>query len=272
MFRRLFFSRCVLLFLLMFAYIGIGKHMANITRVALESALSARQLDRTLTSRLPPPDRTMASGAVPSTLAVLDAVLGGGFPAGQLSEIAGPPSSGRTSVLLGALAAATTRGDLAALIDTCDRLDVCSAHGVALDRLLWIRGEDLSAGRPGAPRTLAVRALERAVTALLFVLHAGGFGLVALDLADVPASLLGNVPRTTWLRVQRAIEGSDTACLLVAARPLARSAGGVTVLLDGHGGVRWAGTSARSRHLTGLDIAGRVIAPRRQAGVFGAAR
>ena len=40
------------------------------------------------------------------------------------------------------MAAATRRGEIAALVDTCDRLDVASAvaAGIDLDRLLWIRG------------------------------------------------------------------------------------------------------------------------------------
>ena len=51
--------------------------------------------------------------------------------------------------------------------------------------------------------------------ALNLVLQAGGFGVVAIDLADVPPRALKRLPFTTWMRVQRAIEGSDTACVLV---------------------------------------------------------
>ena len=46
------------------------------------------------------------------------------------------------------------------------------------------------------------------------MLQAGGFGLVAIDLADVPGATLRRLPFTTWLRVQRVVEGSDTACVL----------------------------------------------------------
>jgi len=40
------------------------------------------------------------------------------------------------------LAAATARGELVALVDALDMLDVASAEaaGVQLDRLLWVRG------------------------------------------------------------------------------------------------------------------------------------
>jgi len=64
------------------------------------------------------------------------------------------------------------------------------------------------------------------------VLSAGGFGVVVLDLADVPRRVLGALPFTTWLRLQRLIASSDTACVLIADLPLARSAGGATVRLE----------------------------------------
>ena len=73
----------------------------------------------------------------------LDQQLGGGLPLGQFSEIVGPRSSGRTSLLMAMLAATTARGELAALVDTFDMFDVESmaAAGVRLDRLLWVRGD-----------------------------------------------------------------------------------------------------------------------------------
>jgi hypothetical protein len=73
-------------------------------------------------------------------------LLGGGFPRGGLSEIAGPPSSGRTSLALALLAAATARGEVAALVDAADAFDPPSAEaaGVALARLLWVRPPGLT--------------------------------------------------------------------------------------------------------------------------------
>ncbi|HYN63503.1 MAG TPA: hypothetical protein VES36_02785, partial [Candidatus Limnocylindrales bacterium] len=110
----------------------------------LEEALRARKLDRTLTTVLPP---GKGDGCVaPTAWAGLDAGLHGGLPRGQLSEIAGPPASGRTTLLLQVLAAATRRGEIAALVDTFDRLDLASvvSAGMDLDRLLWIRGHDIT--------------------------------------------------------------------------------------------------------------------------------
>src|SRR6266852_887863 len=67
--------------------------------------------------------------------------LTGGLPRGCLTEICGPDSSGRTSVLLAALAAATRREEACALLDASDALDPTSAAavGVGFGRLLWVR-------------------------------------------------------------------------------------------------------------------------------------
>ena len=235
--------------------------MANQALAVLQSALRARQLDRTLTSELPSLERTDPAALVPSDVVALDACLRGGLPRGQLSELSGPQSSGRMTLLLQFMAAATRRGELAALIDTCDRLDVSSvvAAGVDLERLLWIRGSDVVRS---AVTAVSDRVVDRALKALNLVLQAGGFGVVAIDLAEVPPPVVKRLPFTTWLRVQRTIEGSDTACVLVTPEPLARSAGGVTLSLGA--AVRWAGSSDRSRRLAGLDVTARVVSPRRR--------
>ena len=243
--------------------------MANQALAVLENALRARKLDRTLTTALPPLDgRADASTLAATGVVALDACLRGGLPRGQLSEIAGPQSSGRTLLLLQMMAAATHRGDIAALVDTCDRFDLASAvaAGVDLDRLLWIRGDAVSQGQPisqsGFRLQAEDRVINRALKALNLVLQAGGFGVVAIDLADVPPHALARIPLTTWLRVQRTIEGTDTACLLVVAQPLARSAGGLTLSLDGR--TRWTGNADRSRLVAGVDMSVRVISPRRR--------
>src|SRR6267378_3869690 len=77
---------------------------------------------------------------VSSGIAALDA-LAGGLPRGCLTEICGPASSGRTTLLLAALAAATRRGEFCVVVDASDALDPQSvaAAGVDLDRLLWVR-------------------------------------------------------------------------------------------------------------------------------------
>jgi hypothetical protein len=237
----------------------------------LEAALRSRKLDRTLTTALPS-GWAAPSALAPVDLPVLDDCLRGGLPRGALSELAGPRSSGRTSLLLQLVAAATRRGEIAALIDASDRLDVASAAaaGVDLDRLLWIRGR-AGTGMPGtgqwppAPASQhGVRMAERALKALDLVLQAGGFGVVALDLADMPPGLIRRLPWTTWLRIERAIEDSEMVCVLVVAEPVARSANGLTLSLAAS--PVWAGTSERDRFLSGTDVRVRVVSPRRRVG------
>jgi hypothetical protein len=241
--------------------------MANHALAGLETALRARKLDRTLTTALPL-ERRDASTLIATDVAVLDACLRGGLPRGQLSEIAGPPSSGRTTLALQTIAASTRRGEIAAFVDTFDRFDVASAAaaGIDLDRLLWIRGWGPASSPDEARRAESGAGpdgfINRALKALNLVLQAGGFACVVLDLADAPPAALTRIPYTTWLRVPRIIEGHDTACLLLTPQPLARSAGGLTLVLTGR--TRWTGDADRNRHLAGADLTVRVVSPRRR--------
>jgi len=240
--------------------------MAHPAVAVLESALRARKLDRTLTTTLPSWEWTDPASLLPMDVPLVDACLRGGLPRGQLSEFSGPGSCGRMTLLLQLMSAATQRGEIVALVDTCDRLDVASAAaaGVDLDRVLWVRGTSSGTRGPGS----GIRdwglgtAVDRALKALNLVLQAGGFSLVAIDLADVPPVRLRQIPFTTWPRVQRVIEGSDTACVLLTPEPLARSAGGLTLSLAGRS--TWAGVSDRSRLLQGVDLRVRVVSPRKR--------
>src|SRR5437773_2140184 len=231
-----------------------------LARAGLESLLRARQLDRTLTTALPEIDPRDESALAPSGITALDARLGGGFPRGQLSELVGLRSSGRTSLQLQMLAAATARGEIAAIVDALDMLDVASAAsaGVDLERLLWIRGHVVS--NLGMCRDLNQRALEQAIRALTLVLQAGNFGVVMFDVADAPPEAIRRLPFTTWLRLQRMVEGSQTTCVLVGAEPMARSSAGLTVRL----GIRDSGLGIRfqDRLFDGVNFEARVIRAR----------
>ena len=231
-----------------------------LARAALESLLRARHLDRTLTTALPPSDPRDEHALAPSGIGALDARLGGGFPRGQLSEVIGPRSSGRTSLLLQTIAAATARGELVALVDALDTLDVesAAAAGVDLTRLLWIRGHLVT--NQGLARELNQRAIEQAIRAFTLVLQAGNFGLVVFDVADAPADAVGRLPFTTWLRLQRMVEGSQTACLLIGSQPMARSSAGLTLRL----GLRAEGSGLRftERLFDGIDVEARIVRAR----------
>jgi hypothetical protein len=135
-----------------------------------------------------------------------------------------------------------------ALVDSSDRFDPSSGADVGIDlsRLLWIR----EAGDAG-----------RALKALNLVLQAGGFGVVAFDLADVTPMTIRQFPYTTWMRIARVIEGSQTAAVLVGGEHIARSPGGVTIALDrsSAGGATWHGAADRARFLANLEIQPRIV-------------
>ncbi len=259
-------------------------------KAAVEALLRERKLDRTLTSTLP--ERPGEDAVAPLDFDALDRALSGGVPRGQVSEVVGPASSGRTSVAWAALAAATRRGESVALIDTFDRFDPPSAHacGMDLSKLLWVRGQAVSktssnhavaidpAWLPGVravngPGTFIERVIDRAIKALNLVVQSGVCTLVVIDLIDLPATALRRLPASTWFRVERAIEGSDTAVLILASMPVARSAGGRSVVLTGNRepgtgnrtnavpapgsrlpapGVIWRGNHDRTRRIAGV--------------------
>jgi len=238
-----------------------------LARADLESLLRARQLDRTLTTTLPQVDPRDEHALAPSGISALDARLGGGFPRGQLSELVGPRSSGRTSLLLQMMAAATARGELVALVDALDMLDVesAAAAGVELDRLLWIRGHIVV--NQGLCRELNQRAIEQAIRAFTLVLQAGNFGLVVFDVAEAPADAVRRLPFTTWLRLQRMVEGSQTACILVGGEAMARSSAGLTLRLGlraaGSGlGAQGSGLNFDAHLFNGLDVEARIVRAR----------
>ncbi len=186
--------------------------------------------------------------------------LAGGLPRGCLSEICGPASSGRTSVLLAALAAATRRQEVCALVDTTDALDAVSAAaaGVELERLLWIRcspdvglrtsdlGRQTSSdleprgrvrGQESESPTSDVRAarrppLEQALRVTDLLLQSGGFGLVAIDLGDVPDAVARRIPLASWFRFQRAVEPTATVLLVVAQAPCAPTCASLLIRLQ----------------------------------------
>ena len=213
-------------------------------RATLEALLRERKLDRTLTSAIP--ERLGEDAVSPLDVEALDRGLAGGLPRGQVSEVVGPASSGRTGLLWAALAAATRRGESVALIDTFDRFDppTAAACGIELPRLLWVRGQAVSktavaidpAWLPGVravngPGTFVERVIDRALKSLNLVVQSGVCTLVAIDLIDVPATALRRLPASTWFRIERAIEGSDTAVVILAAQPVARSSGGRSIVM-----------------------------------------
>lgn len=173
------------------------------------------------------PRPEMLSSGIPQ----LDA-LTGGIPRGCLSEVYGSASSGKTSVLLATLAAATNRDEACVLIDASDSFDPASAQaaGVELRKILWVR---CGAARPSSTvkdfknfpysrrkQAQSERQSEHKLAQVLkttdLILQSGGFGLVVLDLAGISEEFVRRIPLASWFRFQRAVEHSKTALLVVS--------------------------------------------------------
>jgi hypothetical protein len=152
-------------------------------------------------------------------------VLTGGLPRGCLTEIFGPASSGRSTVMLSALAAATQRGEFCAVVDANDALDPQSAAsaGIELDRLLWVRC--------GEGSLQPESRLEQLLRVTDLLLESGGFGMIALDLGDLPPQTARRIPLATWFRFRRAVEHTPTVLLAVERQPIAGSCSSLLIRL-----------------------------------------
>lgn len=222
---------------------------AAATKAALEELLRTRRLQAAV-----PPLRgeDRRSRPIGTGVASLDALLGAGLPRGQLSEFHGPASSGRTGLVLCLLAHVTRGGALGALVDPLDRLDPASASaaGVDLSRLLWLRGPR---GEDEGPRA---ESLAEALTATSTLTGSGLFEAVVLDLAGMPEHERRRLPAATWIRLQRAVETTPTALVLVADGHVAHGPGGVSLALAPTR-PRWSGPPGPGRLLRGLGVEAR---------------
>jgi hypothetical protein len=151
-----------------------------------------------------------------------------GLPRGAITELHGPASSGRTSLMLSALANATAHEEICAIVDCDETFDLTSAAqaGVDFKRTLWVRcGHNL----------------ERAFKAVDLVLHAGGFGFIALNLCNVPAKVVRRVISSWWFRFRRAIEDTPTALIVLTPVASVRSCAALVLELKNESSV-WPST------------------------------
>jgi recombination protein RecA len=156
--------------------------------------------------------------------------LTGGLPRGAITEIFGPASSGRTSLMYSLLTYATTHEETCALVDTNDVFapTAAIAAGMNFDRLLWIR----CAGN-----------LEHAFKAADLLLHAGGFGLVMLDLGDVPGKEARRIISSWWYRFRRTVEDKPTVLTVISEEACTRSCAALALELNG--AAEWSRTGVK---------------------------
>lgn len=146
--------------------------------------------------------------------------LTGGIPRGAISEIFGPASSGRTSIMFSLLAQATRNEEVCALVDINDVFApvAAAAAGIDFNRLLWVR---------------CGGSLENAFKAVDLLLHAGGFGLVVLDLADVAGKDARRIIPSWWYRFRRTVENRPTSIMVMSEEACTRSCAALTLELKG---------------------------------------
>jgi hypothetical protein len=150
----------------------------------------------------------------------IDSFTLGGLPRGAITEIFGPASSGRTSFMLSALAHATQHDEACALVDANNAFDPKSAVRAEIncEHLLWIR---------------CANNLEHAFKATDLLLQGGGFGLVLLDLGDVPAKAAKRIISSWWYRFRRTLETTPTALVVIAEESCVRSCATLALELRG---------------------------------------
>jgi recA bacterial DNA recombination protein len=173
---------------------------------------------------------------IPTQVPALDRLLSGGLPRGGLVELTGRRSSGRFSIGISALAAATSCGEAAALVDLGGHLDpqAAEAAGVELSRLLWVRPEKLKA---------AVASAEMLLSA--------GFSLVVVDLG-LPPVRGRYVPDAAWVRLARSARSRRSALLLLTPYRVSGIASEAAVS-SGPARASWSGGGRAPRLLDGVD-------------------
>ncbi len=108
---------------------------ASTIRSQVEAALAAK-----IPSALTPQPRIVRP-QLPTGIRALDDLLGGGLPAGAVTEVVGAECTGRTSLALAFLALVTQANKVCAWVDASNAFDPVSASGAGVDlrRLLWVR-------------------------------------------------------------------------------------------------------------------------------------
>jgi hypothetical protein len=162
---------------------------------------------------------------------------------------------------LATLAAATRRQESCALVDVSDAFapEFAATAGVDFKNLLWVRCEEPAAGRQSSAvskkpafshQLSAIRkkmaSLEQALKATDLLLQSGGFGLVAIDLGDVPLQNARRVPLTSWFRFRRAVENTPTVLLVVGLGSCARTCASLLLQLENQSSVVSLQSSAKT--------------------------
>jgi hypothetical protein len=155
-------------------------------------------------------------GKLSTGISDLDQITVGGIARGALTEICGPVSSGRTSLLLALIGHATRQGECCAWIDAAGTFDPHSAAaaGAVLDRILWVNCDGNT---------------EHALKAVDLLTQGGGFGVVVLDIADSPDRDVRRISLASWFRLRHAAERTGSALIVAETKINARSCSAIQI-------------------------------------------
>ena len=155
-------------------------------------------------ARFPTSVRKPGAG-VPTGVPGLDTALGGGLPAGRLTELVSTAAgSGGQLVLARLLATTRAARQRVALIDAADGLAPEAVPADALRHLVWVRAGNLA----------------QALAAADILVRDGNYAVLVLDLRGIAEGALRRTPATTWHRLHRAAENRPAAVLVQTAFPL----------------------------------------------------
>lgn len=166
------------------------------------------ELRRLLAERFPhtglAPDRAKPDQTCPTGASALDALLGGGLPKGELTELVGAgPGSGSAQIIHALLRRVAADGQFLALVDGTDSFDVDAVEPDVLARLLWVRCANAN----------------EALKAADFLLRDRNFPILVLDLKLNPAVELRKIQSSVWFRFKRLLEQNQTTFLVVTPQP-----------------------------------------------------
>jgi hypothetical protein len=140
-------------------------------------------------------------------------------------------------------------------VDAGDALNPASAMaaGVEMQHLLWVRCKKTvpSSRFPvlssfpehnfknsnhlalGNERKVWESQLEQVLKVTDLLLQSNGFGMIVLDLADIPVHSARRISLASWFRFRRVIEHTPTVLLILEQQPIAGSCSSVLVKVTG---------------------------------------
>jgi len=191
-------------------------------RHELEAMLGARGWGTTLPAY---GDNAAAPRGRPRSEEALRRLWAEGPPPGAITELvpAMPQATGLTGGAMRLAALCTRHRGRVAWLDARDQWDPDSAQraGVALEQVLWLRGNPALGGLAGLSRWHQI---------LGAVVQSGSLELVVVDFLAWPLAELRRTPRSAWFRLLCGLERlRQTALLLLAPEPLTQSCAALVV-------------------------------------------